>query len=175
MASRISALAFRAARATPASALRVAVPRTLPARPALVASRASVWRLPTARFNSQKAPEFAPAVVYSYKEVKELAQKPRPGTVIVDVREPGELAQTGFIPGAINIPYKSAPHALAMSEADFEDHFGFPKPSKDSELVFYCLGGVRCDYAQQIAGSLGYDRRGNYLGSWEDWVANESK
>lgn len=109
------------------------------------------------------------------KQIKKLSQDPSPDKILVDVREPIELQQEGQIPTAINIPYKSSPEALSLSEAEFEDRFGFEKPSKDKELVFYCLGGVRSDYAQQLAGEFGYDKRGNYAGSWEDWVAHEKK
>ncbi|KAK7208228.1 Rhodanese-like domain-containing protein [Myxozyma melibiosi] len=126
------------------------------------------------RFESSES-GIQPPVQYEYKAIKELSENPHPDKILVDVREPIEVHREGFIPTAINIPYKSAPEALSLSDDEFEYRFGFEKPSKDKELVFYCLGGVRCDYAQQIAGEFGYQKRGNYAGSWEDWVANEKK
>ncbi|PIS49045.1 hypothetical protein CJI97_005209 [Candidozyma auris] len=116
----------------------------------------------------------SPAKVYKYDDMKKLVEKPDPSTVILDVREPVEF-QEGHIPGAHNVPFKSSPGALDLSEEDFEDAFGFKKPSKDSELVFYCLGGVRSTAAEELAHSFGYNKRANYIGSWEDWVAHENQ
>ncbi|KAK9450581.1 uncharacterized protein V1518DRAFT_218356 [Limtongia smithiae] len=118
--------------------------------------------------------QITPPVQYTYDDMKKLSMNPVADIIIVDVREPAELATEGFIPTAINIPYKSSPEALALSDDAFEDKFGFPKPSKDKTLVFYCLGGVRCNFAQDLAGEAGYEKRGNYAGSWEDWVQHES-
>ncbi|KAK9374899.1 Rhodanese-like domain-containing protein [Lipomyces chichibuensis] len=125
------------------------------------------------RSQSNKTDGFAPPSIYNYEDVKKLSVNPEKDKILVDVREPAEVDQ-GFIPTAINIPYKSTPHALSLSEEDFEEQFGFPKPCKEKELIFYCLGGVRSNYAQELAGNFGYDKRGNYPGSWEDWVQNEN-
>lgn len=115
------------------------------------------------------------AKIYKYEDIKELVQNPskHPNAVIVDVREPIEF-QEGHIPGAINLPFKSSPGALDLSEEDFEDVFGIPKPDKTKELVFYCLGGVRSSAAEDLASSFGFLKRGNYIGSWEDWVSREN-
>ncbi|EEQ38345.1 putative thiosulfate sulfurtransferase [Clavispora lusitaniae] len=115
------------------------------------------------------------AKLYKYEDVKELVTNPEahPDTVLIDVREPVEFAE-GHIPGAHNVPFKSSPGALDLSEEEFEEIFGFPKPAKDKELVFYCLGGVRSAAAEELANTFGYTKRGNYVGSWEDWVAREN-
>lgn len=77
--------------------------------------------------------------------------------MIVDVREPYEV-ELGAIPGSINIPLKSSPEALAMSEDDFEDKFGFPKPDPAKEVVFYCRSGVRSTAAAEFAKQQGYKK-----------------
>ena len=129
----------------------------------------------TPRFYSvlTESPE---AKVYKYADVKDVAVHPEnhPDSVLVDVREPTAFGD-GHIPGALNIPFKSSPGALDLSEEDFQEHFGFPKPSTDKELIFYCLGGVRSTAAEELANTFGYKKRGNYLGSWEDWVKHENK
>ncbi|EMG48090.1 RDL2 Thiosulfate sulfurtransferase RDL2 [Candida maltosa Xu316] len=120
-----------------------------------------------------EAPE---AKIYKYNDIKEVLAHPEnhPDSVIVDVREPTEFGD-GHIPGSINIPFKSSPGALDLSEEDFQENFGFPKPSTDKELIFYCLGGVRSTAAEELANTFGYKKRGNYVGSWEDWIQNENQ
>lgn len=116
------------------------------------------------------------AKLYNYDDVKDIAANPskHPDSVLVDVREPVEY-DDGHIPGAINVPFKSSPGALDLSEDDFLDNFGFEKPDKNKELVFYCLGGVRSTAAEELANTFGYKKRGNYVGSYEDWLAHENK
>lgn len=112
------------------------------------------------------------AKVYDYKQIKNLVQNPSSDVMVVDVREPVEF-QDGHIPGAINIPFKSNPGALGLSEEDFEENFGFEKPDPSKELVFYCLAGIRSTAAEDLARTFGYKKRGNYVGSYEDWVSHE--
>lgn len=116
------------------------------------------------------------AKLYNYDQVKKLVSEPEkhPNSIIVDVREPVEF-KDGSIPGAINVPFKSSPGALDLSEEEFEEHFGFEKPSKEKELIFYCLAGVRSTAAEELANTFGYKHRGNYVGSYEDWVSHENK
>lgn len=99
-----------------------------------------------------------PAPVVDFEAMKQLATAapfPADKYVLVDVREPAEVAE-GYIPHAINIPYKSAPGALGLEPEEFEDTFGFPKPDAAKELVFYCLGGVRSTAAESLAATFGY-------------------
>lgn len=114
------------------------------------------------------------AELYDYDKVKKLATNPQPNTQLVDVREPLEFLE-GHIPGAINVPFKLSPGALGLSPEEFHDAFGFDKPNPKDLLVFYCLGGVRSTSAAELAETFGYKHRGNYVGSWEDWVTHENK
>lgn len=113
---------------------------------------------------------------YDYKEIKAIVSNPDkfPNTVLVDVREPFEYDE-GHIPGAVNIPFKTLPGALALSPEEFQEAFGFEKPLQKNELVFYCLGGVRLAAAEELASTFGYAKRGNYVGSWEDWLSQENQ
>lgn len=114
-----------------------------------------------------------PAKVYDYKDIKNLVTNPDPNRILVDVREPDEVAEYA-IPNSINIPYKSTPGALDLSPEEFEDVFKFEKPSKDKELIFYCVAGVRSTAAAELAQIFGYDHLGNYVGSLNDWKAHEN-
>lgn len=55
---------------------------------------------------------------------------------------------------------------------EFEDRFGFEKPSAHKELVFYCKSGVRSSAAAQLAQQIGYQNVAEYRGSWLDWEKN---
>jgi rhodanese-related sulfurtransferase len=130
---------------------------------------------------------------YDFSQIKQFASSPSPERLIIgksvqptltsipqhnhaiakltrssDVREPSEY-EAGFIPGAINIPVKSQPDAMFLDEAEFEDRFGFSKPSMDKELVFYCKAGVRSSAAANLARQNGYENIAEYKGSWMDW------
>jgi rhodanese-related sulfurtransferase len=108
---------------------------------------------------------------YDFTDIQNLP----PGKILIDVREPSEY-EAGAIPGAINLPISSAPEALCLPEDEFEDRFGFEKPPKDTEVVFYCKAGVRSAAAAQLAQQQGYENVAEYPGSWIDWVkkTNES-
>ena len=93
----------------------------------------------------------------------------------IDAREPGELEQTGRIPGSINIPITSSPDSFHIKAEDFEDRFGFPPPDKDAEVVFYCKAGVRSRAAAGLAKDAGWTNVAEYPGSWVDWVGKGGK
>ncbi|ODQ65670.1 Rhodanese-like protein [Nadsonia fulvescens var. elongata DSM 6958] len=114
-----------------------------------------------------------PAKIYEHGAIKTLVEKPSAKVTLIDVREPSEFA-AGHIPTAINLPFKSAPGALGLDAESFEDAFNVAKPDTDAELIFYCEAGVRSSAAEKLAGLAGYENRGNYSGSFKDWVANGS-
>lgn len=60
-----------------------------------------------------------------------------------------------------------------LSEADFEDMYGFKQPPKDKELLFYCKAGVRARAAAGLAKHAGWDKVGSYPGSWLDWAKQQ--
>ncbi|KAI9877846.1 MAG: hypothetical protein M1830_002649 [Pleopsidium flavum] len=97
---------------------------------------------------------------------------PSPDRILIDVREPSELASTGRIPSSINIPISSHPDAFFLPADEFEDQFGFEKPDEGKEVVFYCKAGVRSRAAAGMALQGGYERVGEYGGSWVEWVGS---
>ena len=97
-----------------------------------------------------------------------------PATRIVDVREPAEF-EAGAIPRAVNIPLMSSPEAFILSEEEFEDRFGFEKPPKDQDVVFYCKAGVRSAAAAEIAEGQGYTKVMEYPGSWNEWEKKQKE
>lgn len=93
----------------------------------------------------------------------------------LDVREPGELQQTGMIPGAVNIPITTSPDSFHISEDEFEDRFGYPRPPKDAAVIMYCKAGVRSRAAAGLAKDAGWTNVGEYPGSWLDWFEKGGK
>lgn len=62
-----------------------------------------------------------------------------------------------------------------MPAHEFEDKFGFEKPTADQELVFYCKAGVRSSAAAGLARQVGYQKVGEYRGSWLEWTKKGGK
>lgn len=108
--------------------------------------------------------------VYDFEGMKELVHKKDPSVVLIDVREPKEF-EVVSIPGSVNVPFRTHPEGLSLDDADFKHTFGFPKPSKDKELVFFCASGRRAASAEGVAEKHGYHNTSLYPGSLNDWVA----
>lgn len=45
-----------------------------------------------------------------------------------------------------------------MRAEDFEKKFGFRKPRRDQEIIFYCRSGARAATAGDIAKKNGYEK-----------------
>ena len=91
--------------------------------------------------------------------------------MLIDVRTPEEIARTGRIPTAHNVPVTAHPHAFHLPPDEFADAFGFrlPKDRERDEIVFYCKAGVRSKAAAGLAMEAGWRKVGEYGGSWVDW------
>ncbi|KAH7022507.1 Rhodanese domain protein [Ilyonectria destructans] len=114
--------------------------------------------------------------LWKFDELKALVEKNKGKDgeiVIVDVREPVELFETGKIPGAINIPITTAVQSFHISDEDFQEVYGFDRPAKDVELLIYCKAGVRARAAAALARQAGWENVGEYPGSWLDWEAQK--
>lgn len=67
-----------------------------------------------------------------------------PGTVVLDIRTPEEVA-AGHLPGAVNIDFY---------EADFEDRIA--GLDRDASYVVYCRSGNRTSQARSVFEDLGF-------------------
>jgi rhodanese-related sulfurtransferase len=105
-------------------------------------------------------------------QVKALLEKPDANRILIDAREPAELQATGRIPGSLNIPVNSQPDSFFITAEEFEDRFGFDRPGKEQEVIFYCKAGVRSRAAAEFAKQAGWANVGEYRGSWLDWEKN---
>ncbi|GKU02569.1 rhodanese protein [Fusarium langsethiae] len=162
------------------SALRASA-TILPVRPiftiAARTARPSLAFAPFAKSLRSYSVKTDPTKDYKKWEFEELKKLVEDGAhddiVIVDVREPYELFETGKIPGAINIPITTAVQSFHIPEEDFEEMYGFERPSKDKELLFYCKAGVRAKSAAHLAEHAGWKKVSDYPGSWLDWEAQK--
>ncbi|XP_034486695.1 rhodanese domain-containing protein CG4456 [Drosophila innubila] len=109
--------------------------------------------------------------IVDYATVKKLANEPQ--KLLIDVREPDELKETGQIPSSINIPLGNVSQELAVSDQLFKSKYGRNKPKSDTEIIFHCKIGKRSLKAAEAANALGYKNVKNYEGSWLDWAKNE--
>ncbi|KAI1748217.1 Rhodanese-like domain-containing protein [Xylaria castorea] len=109
--------------------------------------------------------------IWTFEEIQSLSSKDdSPSKVtLIDVREPSELQSTGKIPGAANIPITTSPDSFHISASEFEERYGYDRPGKDAEVVFYCKAGVRSRAAAGIAREAGWTNVGEYPGSWIEW------
>lgn len=93
--------------------------------------------------------------------------------MLIDVREPWEIHESGKIPGSVNIPLDDVGEALQMNPKDFKEKYKEVKPSKSDSLVFSCLAGVRSKKAMVTAVSLRFNSAQHYAGGWKEWATYE--
>ncbi|XP_061395013.1 rhodanese domain-containing protein CG4456-like [Musca vetustissima] len=87
--------------------------------------------------------------VVSYEEIKQLPKQPE--KLLIDVREPKELQETGQIPTSINIPLGEVEKVLAgnVDAKAFKAKYGRDFPSKNTEIIFHCKIGRRSHNAAE--------------------------
>uniref|UniRef100_A0A8C6MHW1 Rhodanese domain-containing protein n=1 Tax=Nothobranchius furzeri TaxID=105023 RepID=A0A8C6MHW1_NOTFU len=95
----------------------------------------------------------------SYEQLKQLLDGQK--TVVIDVREPWELREYGFIPGSINVPLGHVITALQLDPDEFREKYDAELPQQTDNIVFICLAGVRSKSALITAASLGYKHHAN--------------
>jgi rhodanese-related sulfurtransferase len=84
--------------------------------------------------------------------------------VFVDVREGGELATQGKIPGAVH-----APRGLLEFYADPSAPYHKPQLASGKRLVLYCGSGARSALAAKTLKDMGIDNVANMLGGFTAW------
>jgi rhodanese-related sulfurtransferase len=107
--------------------------------------------------------EEANAVVprISGEEAKALHQQGQ--TVFIDLREPAEIAASGKVPGALEIPRGLL--EFRADPASPDRNAAFQKPV----VVTYCASGGRAALAGRMLKELGYADVRN-LGGFKDWA-----
>ena len=90
-------------------------------------------------------------------------------TLVVDVRDAPEVAQSGKVAGAVNV-------SRGMLEfcADPASPYHDKAFAKDKTVILYCASGGRAALGGKALMELGYERVYN-LGAFKDWVESGGK
>ena len=85
------------------------------------------------------------------------------GSIVIDVREHGEVAMSGKAKGAVHIPLMMLQFRADPAHPDFE-----PLLDRDARIAVYCASGGRSSSAKMILDRLGYSDVHNIggLGHW---------
>lgn len=108
--------------------------------------------------------EAANAVVpkISPAEAKEMIAKGN--TLVVDVRDSAEVANSGKVPGAVNVS-----RGMLEFRADPESPYHDKAFDKTKTVIVYCASGGRSALSGKVLKDFGYANVFN-LGGFKDWV-----
>ena len=87
-----------------------------------------------------------------------------PNVLLVDLREPGERAEHGTIPGAL-----AAPRGMLESYADPATPYHKKDFDPARRVLLYCASGGRSALAGATLRRLGYDRVAHLDGGFKAW------
>ncbi|MDA9342466.1 rhodanese-like domain-containing protein [Gammaproteobacteria bacterium] len=100
----------------------------------------------------------------SYEET--LAKIQNPNHVIIDVREESEVAFSGLIKNAVNIPRGVIEFKLKPDSPDNPIHI-----DSDTDILLYCAAGSRSALAAKALEDSGFQNVYN-IGGYGEWVSN---
>lgn len=101
---------------------------------------------------------------YTPAEAIDLAQ--RPDVLLVDIRDPRELARDGKIPGALHAPRGMLEFWIDPDSTYFKPIFG-----EDKTFVFFCAGGLRSALTTKTMQDMGLGPVAHIEGGFGAWKA----
>ncbi len=103
---------------------------------------------------------------YTIEETREMAQ--REDVVLVDIRDPRELARDGKIEGAFHC-------TRGMVEFWIDPDSPYHKPifAEDKTFIFFCAGGMRSALAAKTAQDMGLKPVAHMIGGFGAWKKND--
>jgi rhodanese-related sulfurtransferase len=109
-------------------------------------------------------------VATAEREIEELPPRraielsERPDVLLVDIRDPRELARDGRIPGAFHCP-----RGLLEFWIDPQSPYYKPIFGEDRKFVFFCAGGLRSALATKTAQDMGLKPVAHIKGGLKAW------
>ena len=88
----------------------------------------------------------------------------RSDVMLVDVRDPRELARDGRVPGAFHCP-----RGMLEFWIDPESPYHKPVFAEDRKYVFFCGGGLRSALAAKVAQDMGLRPVAHIVGGFTAW------
>lgn len=88
------------------------------------------------------------------------------GALLVDLREPGELAETGRIPGSVNVP-----RGMLEFRADPTSPYHQEGFDPDRRIILHCATGGRSALAAAALADMGYTNVAHLDGGFKAWAA----
>ena len=85
--------------------------------------------------------------------------------LVVDVRDPPELAASGKVAGAVNVS-----RGMLEFRADPKSPYHDPRFDKAKTMILYCASGGRSALGGKLLKDMGYEKVYN-LGGFNDWIA----
>lgn len=85
-------------------------------------------------------------------------------SIVVDLREPHELAASGILPGAVNVP-----RGMLEFNADPATPYYNPGFKFDQPVLLYCASGGRSALAGAALRDLGYEKVAHLDGGFKAW------
>ncbi|XP_065313215.1 thiosulfate sulfurtransferase/rhodanese-like domain-containing protein 3 isoform X3 [Gordionus sp. m RMFG-2023] len=93
----------------------------------------------------------------TYEELLKLQKNNAQDLLLIDVREPSEIVETGTIDGSINIPLEKLKLSLNMTNEEFLSNYHKKKPKvADKNIIFYGLIDIKSSTALEIAHKNGF-------------------
>ena len=97
--------------------------------------------------------------------VQQVAEQLADGALLVDIREPGEQAQTGSIPGAV-----SAPRGMLEFWADPSSPYHRSEFEPQRRIILHCASGGRSALAADTLQQMGYSNVAHLDGGLNAWT-----
>src|ERR1700726_1629908 len=113
--------------------------------------------------------EAANAMVPKIKAEQAADMIAKRNALVVDVRDALEVAASGKIAGAVNVP-----RGMLEFRADPESQYHDKNFERRKTVILYCVSGGRAALAGKLLKELGYDDVYN-LGSFKDWTGTVDK
>jgi rhodanese-related sulfurtransferase len=88
----------------------------------------------------------------------------RDDVVLVDLRDPREMARDGKVPSTFNVT-----RGMLEFWIDPQSPYYKPKFGEDKKFVFFCAGGLRSALAAKTAQDMGLSPVAHILGGFQGW------